>query len=299
MFKHILIPVVPEPCSEQAAQMGLDFAKRVGARVTFAYVMTKLDTTTYARGILSTWSNHAVQKGVISDEMLLQNLDMHIGNAIAKESSHKDYDLIVMGTHAREGLNRLLLGSVTERVVRLATIPVMVSRAQSSAEFQRILVPIDSTLTSLQAVEHAKALALELPVKLHFVHVIPDTPIPLGDPVGAYSAFDYAGLSKSLEETGKLALEKAVEQCKELTPTTSILHANTNQIHNIILGAARDVHADLIVMITHARAGMNRLLLGSVSEGVVHHANVPVLLIRPTMVKTLDANEFEDTREVV
>jgi nucleotide-binding universal stress UspA family protein len=286
MFKHILIPVVAEPCSEQAAFMGLDFAKRINARVTFAYVMTKLDTTTYARGLLSTWKNHAVEKGVIGDEMLLQNLDMHIGDAITKEANHKDYDLIVMGTHAREGLNRLLLGSVTERVIRMAQIPVMVSRAQTNAEFKRILVPVDSTLNSLQIVSHAKALALELPAKLHFVHVIPDAPIPLDDPVGSYRAFDYAGLSKSLEETGKLTLQKAVESCKELTPTTSLLNAHTDQVHNVILGAAKDVHADLIVMITHARAGMERLLLGSVSEGVVHHANVPVLLVRPSTAKS-------------
>jgi nucleotide-binding universal stress UspA family protein len=286
MFKHILIPVVAEPCSEQAAFMGLDFAKRVGARVTFAYVMTKLDTTTYSRGLLSTWKNHALEKGVICDEMLLQNLDLHIGDAITKEANHKDYDLIIMGTHAREGLNRLLLGSVTERVVRMAQIPVMVSRAQTSAEFKRILVPVDSTLNSLQIVEHARALALELPAKLHFVHVIPDAPIPLDDPVGSYRAFDYAGLSKSFEETGKLTLEKAVALCPELTPTTSMVHANTDQVHNVILGAAKDVHADLIVMTTHARVGMERLLLGSVSEGVVHHANVPVLLVRLTMVKS-------------
>ena len=84
MFKHILIPVMPEPCSEQAALMGLDFAKRVGARVTFAYVMTKLDTTTDARGLLSTWKNRAQEKGVIGDEMLITDFEMHIGDAIAK-----------------------------------------------------------------------------------------------------------------------------------------------------------------------------------------------------------------------
>ncbi len=285
MFKHILIPVVDQTCSEQAALMGLDFAKRIGARVTFAYVMTKLDTTTEARGLLSTWKNRAVEKGVIGDELLITNLEIHIGDAIAKEAKHKDYDLILMGTHAREGFNRLLLGSVSERVVRMAQIPVMVSRAQTSTEFKRILVPLDSTLNSLQIVEHAKNLALELPAKLHFIHVIPDTPMPFGDSFGTYGAFDAAGLSKSLEETGKLTLQKAVALCPELTPTTSILHANSDQIHNVILGSAKDVHADLIVMTTHARAGMERLLLGSVSEGVVHHANVPVLLMRPTMVK--------------
>jgi nucleotide-binding universal stress UspA family protein len=286
MFKHILIPVMPEPCSEQAALMGLDFAKRINARVTFAYVMTKLDTTTEARGLLSTWKNRAVEKGVIGDEMLITDLQMHIGDAIAKEASHKDYDLILMGTHAREGFNRLLLGSVAERVVRMAQIPVMVSRAATNADFKRILIPIDTTSDSLQATQHAKALALELPAKLHFVYVVPDMPMPFTDSFGAYGAFDAAGLSKSLEQTGKLALEKAVALCQDLTPTSSLLHANTSQIHNVILGAAKDVHADLIVMTTHARAGMERLLLGSVSEGVVHHANVPVLLVRPSTVKS-------------
>jgi nucleotide-binding universal stress UspA family protein len=286
MFKHILIPVMPEPCSEQAAFMGLDFAKRINARVTFAYVMTKLDTTTYARGLLSTWKNRAVEKGVIGDEMLITDLQMHIGDAISNEASHKDYDLILMGTHAREGFNRLLLGSVAERVVRMAQIPVMVSRAATNAEFKRILIPIDTTSDSLQAIQQAKALALALPAKLHFVYVVPDMPMPFTDSFGAYGAFDAAGLSKSLEQTGKLALEKAVALCQDLTPTSSILHANTSQIHNVILGAAKDVHADLIVMTTHARAGMERLLLGSVSEGVVHHANVPVLLVRPMVVKS-------------
>jgi nucleotide-binding universal stress UspA family protein len=286
MFNHILIPIVPEPCSEQAAFMGLDFAKRIGARVTFVYVMTKLDTTSYAKGILSTWKNQALEKGVIGDEMLITDLEMHIGDALAKEANHKGYDLIVMGTHAREGLNRMLLGSVSERVVRMAQIPVMVSRAATSAEFKRILVPVDSTLSSLQVVEHAKALALELSAKLHFVHVVQDIPMPFTDSFGAYGAFDAAGLSKSLEETGKLTLEKAVALCPELSLTTDLLHANTDQVHNVILSSAKDIHADLIVMSTHARTGMERLLLGSVSEGVVHHANVPVLLVRPTVVKS-------------
>ena len=225
---------------------------------------------------------------MIGDEMLITDFEMHIGDAIAKEATNKDYDLILMGTHAREGFNRLLLGSVSERVVRMAQIPVMVSRAATNAEFKRILIPIDTTGDSLQAIGHAKKLALELPAKLHFVYVIPDTPIPIGDPIGAYSAFDEVGLSTTFTETGKLALEKAVALCPELSPTTSLLHANTNQIHNVILGAVKDVHADLIVMTTHARAGLGRLLLGSVAQGVVHHANVPVLLIPMMKIRQKD-----------
>jgi nucleotide-binding universal stress UspA family protein len=130
-----------------------------------------------------------------------------------------------------------------------------------------------------------------LQAKLHFVHVIPDTPIPLGDPVGAYTAFDYAGLSKSLKEAGHLALEKALQTTQELQPTRTILHANTEQIHALIAQTAKDVHSDLILMTTHARSGFDRLLLGSVAQAVVHHASVPVLLLRPKAVPETKAQK--------
>lgn len=293
MFKHILIPVVPEPCSENAARLGLEFAKTIGARVTFAYVMTKMDTTTYGHAVLKTWRNQARDQAVMSDEILIHQNDHHIGDVIADESKQKDYDLILMGTHARTGLNRLLLGSVTERVVRLASIPVLVSRAENaSGIFQRILVPLDVESNQTVLLETAKNLALSLQAKLHFVHVIPDTLVPLGDPVGAYSAFDYAGLSKSLEETGILTLQNALEVSKECQPTRTILHANTEQIHNLISQTAKDAHSDLIVMTTHARTGFDRLLLGSVAQAVVHHASVPVLLLRPNVVTKSKAREI-------
>lgn len=294
MFKHILIPVVPEPCSEQAARMGLSFAKAISARVTFAYVMTKMDTTTYGNGLLKTWSNHARESGVISGEMLINGADIHIGDAIAKEALQKDYDLIVMGTHARAGLNRLLMGSVTERVVRLVEIPIMVSRSENpTGHFGRILVPIDTEPSSLVALSNAKELALELGAKIHIVHVIPTMPIPLGDPVGAYTAFDYAGLAKTFEEAGEQAVQKALEITKELNPTRTLLHANTERIENLLVQTAKDVHTDLIVMTTHARSGLDRFLLGSVAQGVVHRSNIPVLLIRPVKVNTAEKQPDE------
>jgi nucleotide-binding universal stress UspA family protein len=281
MFKHFLIPIVPEPCSENAARMGLEFAKAMKARVTFAYVMSKMDTTTYGHGVLKTWSNHALEYGVLSDEMLIGGMDGHIGDVIVKETLQKDYDLIVMGTHARSGLNRLLMGSVTERVVRTTKIPVLVSRAENTiGKFQRILVPIDTEPNSQLALLEAKKLALELQAKLHIVHVIPAVPVPLGDPVGAFTAFDYAGLAKSFEEAGQKAVNDAMEASKELQPTRTLLFANTERIENLLVQSAKDAHADLIVMSTHARSGFDRLLLGSVAEGVVHRSSVPVLLLR-------------------
>jgi nucleotide-binding universal stress UspA family protein len=71
----------------------------------------------------------------------------------------------------------------------------------------------------------------------------------VGKAVGAYAAFEYAGLAKTLEESGREVLAKAV-------------------------------NSSLIVIGTHGRRGFDRLLLGSVAEGVMHHAEVPVLLVQ-------------------
>jgi nucleotide-binding universal stress UspA family protein len=60
-----------------------------------------------------------------------------------------------------------------------------------------------------------------------------------------------------------------------------LLKAQTRREADVIVDFARDNHADLIVMGTHGRTGLERLLLGSVAEGVAHHAPVPLLLVRP------------------
>lgn len=285
MFNRILIPISQEKPSERAAKMALEFAKLLNASVVFTYALTEKVPTDFGQEVIRPWKERALNLGIRAESRLADGYTMNIGDAIAFEADSANCDLIVMGTHAREGLNRLLMGSVAERVSRVAKIPVLLVHGEEgqppAVMFKRILVPIDGSETSVLALENAKELAINLGSELHLVHVVPDVPLPIGDPIGGYSAFDYTTLAASLEMTGKQTLTQATEFLKPLVPIIHLHHAHGNKTQSLILQTAKEQQADLIVMGTHGYGGLSYLLLGSVAQAVSHHASVPVLLVRP------------------
>ncbi len=136
-FKRILIPTDGSETSEIAVDKGLALARMLGASIKVLFVV---DTTTFRdippdelitnlRGhmeskgddILSEIEERADELGVEMEKSLVHG---HPDDLIVEES--ENFDLIVIGTHARSGLSRLLIGSITERVVRHAKCPVMV-----------------------------------------------------------------------------------------------------------------------------------------------------------------------------
>jgi nucleotide-binding universal stress UspA family protein len=295
MFKRILIPISQERLSERAANMGLEFAKLLKATVVFTYALTEKVPTDFGHEVIRPWKERAAKLGIHCESRLADGYTMNIGDAIAFEADSANCDLIVMGTHAREGLNRLLMGSVSERVSRVATTPVLLLRGEEgkppAVMFKHILVPTDGSELSVLALEHAKELSLKLESEIHLVHVVPDVPLPIGDPIGGYSAFDYTSLAASLEVTGKQALEQAADVLKPLVANVHLHHAHGKKIQALILETAKEYNIDLIVMGTHSYGGLNLLLLGSVAQAVSHHANIPVLLVRPSKTSLNAANQ--------
>lgn len=144
--------------------------------------------------------------------------------------------------------------------------------------YQRILVPIDGSETSGRALQEAAKVA-NREAKLRLVYVLEE--LYLFDAEG-YAYIDLADLQKAIRHTGERALALAAEKAR-LSGTiaeTALLEASGERIANVIENEARHWQADLIVIGTHGRSGLNRLLLGSVAEGVVRVASVPVLLVR-------------------
>ena len=148
--------------------------------------------------------------------------------------------------------------------------------------FKRILVAVDGTPTSNRGLITATALAKEQNATLHVVHVIDDMAIvPMFDPAGYVP--DYVdSMVTSLRETGRKILSKAQALAARsgLRIQQQTLETRGQGVANAILQQARSVRADLIVMGTHGRRGMSRLVMGSDAEGVLREATVPVLLVR-------------------
>ena len=210
----------------------------------------------------------------------VEHLDGSTVNALL--SSTRPGDLLVMATHGRGGPARWFLGSTAEAVVRRATVPVFLVRADDDAapqpDFRRIVVPIDGSARAEEALPIAQDLASRLAIPVHLITVIDVSgTVALDIAVAAISA-------ERLEETMVEVLTEAerdiAHACQRLGDagiaiTTDVLHGDPD----LVIPAATQP-GDLIVMTTHGRSGPARWFLGSVAEAVVRRSTVPVLLLR-------------------
>ena len=142
---------------------------------------------------------------------------------------------------------------------------------------KHILVPVDGSETSLQAVSKAAELAKAFNSEVTAVYVL--DPYPFTG-VGADFAYGQAQyLSAATAEANK-ALEDVTERMKDTGVTVKTLVGEGHAIHEGIVRVGENVGADLIVMGSHGRRGLEKLVLGSVAQRVLQTAKVPVLVVR-------------------
>jgi nucleotide-binding universal stress UspA family protein len=143
--------------------------------------------------------------------------------------------------------------------------------------YQRILVPIDGSLNSERALQEAIRFARFHQAQLMLVHVLED--IHYSD---MENYINYAELMKSFKDSARKMLDKAVQEARQagVEVTEKMLVASGRRVAHVLVEEAGQWPADLIVIGTHGRSGFNRLLLGSIAEGVLRISPVPVLLIR-------------------
>ena len=294
MFDKILIPVNDSSGSQRAAHIGLEFAKRLGARVVLTNALIDFSTEDEGNRSLAPSSDLAQTLGVQFEKRFSEGRKTSVADGILETCQETVCDLIIMGTHGREGIEQLLLGSVAESVSRKANVPVMLIcdpqdsklGTQNPPRFERILVAIDGSLQSQQALTTANNLGAKLGASLEVLHVIPDIPLMAG-----YTGFEFAPMidydpyEKDLEAQSKAIIAGALKQLETLAITvgevrSSSVPAKGSRLGDVIVQTASEHNADLIVIGTHGRSGLDRLLLGSVAQWVAHRSQTPVLLVR-------------------
>lgn len=144
--------------------------------------------------------------------------------------------------------------------------------------YQRILVPIDGSNTAARGLVEATRLAKDQGAKLRVIHVVNELMM-----VASYEGTIYSGeLIEALRESGRTILAKAAEQLKAsgLQVETALLEAQGGHAGDAIVKDAEQWQADIIVLGTHGRRGLGRLVMGSDAEQVLRQAKVPVLMVR-------------------
>ena len=205
---------------------------------------------------------------------------------IGHEADALPADLLVMGTHGRGGFEHLLLGSVTEKVLRRAPCPVLTmgnvaTPPRSGPLFRSILCATDLTEASAHTVEAALSLAGENAAEVTLLHVIES----LAEASGSIH------LRLAVPEIGPLRhylTEQAAEKLRRFVPEGTRdwcfvrEQVEVGAAWRAILRVAEETGAGLIVMGAHAHGVLARAFFGSTSSHVVRQAGCPVLVVRET-----------------
>lgn len=290
-MKKILIPIDGSVCSDQAMQQGLGLAQRLGAQVVLLHVIEDLgqqfspvletywlestlerELTERAQEVLQGGAQQAQQLG-----LSVQTLTQHNRASAGILQEAQGCDLIVMGTHGRSGMQRWLLGSVAEAVLQQAPCPVLVVREGShphALHWQKLLLTTDGSAASQQALQVGLDLAQTLGLQATVVYVQEKDLPPLL--IGPETMPYYAQLMQDLEAWAQQSLQTAQNLAHAVgVPCQSQLM----QGHPVATLLEASQGFDLIVMGRHGRSGLEQLLLGSVTYGVLRHSQIPVLVV--------------------
>jgi nucleotide-binding universal stress UspA family protein len=208
--------------------------------------------------------------------------EANVAAAIVSRAQSTSVDLIVIGTHGRSGVERLILGAVTEKVLRKAACPVLTVPAQApdavpreAGAIRRILCPIDFSSSSEEALEYAAALAQETHARLTALHVLELLP-----DLAEYA--DAAGLTEYRHtrfERARVHLSQAVKATVHEACKTDEL-VLVGRAYAEILRVAEDQDADLIAMGVRGRGAIDLMFFGSTANHVVRAAHCPVLTVK-------------------
>jgi nucleotide-binding universal stress UspA family protein len=224
----------------------------------------------------------AVGQGVTTELEIVDSPQVY--REITDQAVGRSADLIVLGTHGRSGYERLLLGSTAEKVLRTATVPVMVVPPAGEAvpagdvRFHSILCGVDFSDCSLSALTYAMSFAQEADARLTLMTALEPVPEPA-------ELWDSSGVAVAQARAADRAAVLA--RLRRLVPDSVRVYCHVETLveegkpYRELLRTASVRHADLIVIGSHSHGAVHRTFFGSTAGHVVRDARCPVLAVPP------------------
>ena len=292
---HVLVPTDFSPSSIPAFRYAIEWAKVFEAQLTLLHVHSLQPGLEIDSGIAHKYLEE--QRNLAREELEkllaearqqvpLASMELQAGlpsECICQVAREKQCDLIVMGTHGWTGFNRVLFGSVADRVIQRAPCPVLsIPHREDTAVSamhpleilpRHVVLPLEFSDCSMDAYEYAVQIAKWFDAPLTLVHAI--------EPL-SYS-LDFTLTHPLEEKTNREKVEKrlanlaAVLSEQGLSAGYELLDKSTV---NGILETSAVQQADLIIMGTHGRKGISRMVLGSTASKVLEESPYPVLTVK-------------------
>lgn len=303
-MKTILTPLDGSALSESALPYTETIARAAGARVVLTRVALArgLSSWDIAEGQLQAVQEAEAYLSVVADRLAKRGLVVETavpyGDAaemIASEVGIHRADLVIMATHGRSGLGRLLFGSVAQQVLCTVTVPLLLiprgcQRFLSTERPPRILVPLDGSDRSDQILAPAADLARTLRARLILLEVA-SVVSPAIDSQEARERLLLLERSEPGHTRDKAEnhLARVADQLRAAGLDVEY-HAVTGEPVSTIAAEASTQAVDLIAMATHGRTGLARLVMGSVTEATLRRVDLPMLVLRPSGLETKPAS---------
>jgi len=302
MYSKIVVPLDGSPAAECALPLVRTLARRLTLPVTLFGVIDLREISrdvTAADGLLFLDGMVAQESRRMADYVnkmaeslgavaLTAPSDKGAAETIVETAAADKNSLIVMATHGRSGLNRFLLGSTAEKVLRASDNPVLLVKATETAvgageaALTSIVVPLDGSELAERVLPAVTELAqkLDLEVILMRAYAIPYGTYSAGE--GFYDPVHLETLLTMVKQEAFEYLETKVAELQRQGLSKVSFVAKEGLSADEIIKLARETPANLVAMSSHGRSGVKRLVLGSVTETVVRHSGDPVLVLRAT-----------------
>lgn len=292
MFTTLLIPLDGSALAERALPFAVALASASRGKLILLRLTGPLgwsldpDADQPATMELDTVAERLQRQGLQVEPLLRHGYRADVGRDICIIGAERGVDLIVMSTHGQGGLGRWIYGSTADQVLRNTEVPLLLIPASCGGPWPddrpfRILVPLDGSDLAREALDPALAFADALGGELLLLHVSnPPDEARLGPEIGV------------TEARAQLELVAGRLRAAGRNPE---LHAMVGAPAAVIPRVADEQRADLIVMATHGRGGLGRLVLGSVATATVQRATVPLLLMRPAALRDRRTAQPPDT----
>ena len=310
MYSKIIVPLDGSELSEQALPYAQLVAKSLSVPIELVQAFDIL-----APGLLGIQSQRVIDQMVSGAQQRAEaglasvrerlEADGHSvsvsvlrgtpADAIVTQASTDPTALVVMSTHGRGGIARWVLGSVTDKVLHTMPNPMLIVRAtvtgpaSPESSVRTVLVPLDGSALAELSLSHAASMGAALSASISLLRVTPTGDfyryqLTAATPeMGTIVDFDLV----SADELVGADAEEVNAYLADVENRLAIDHAHgvvsDHQQHQNVAQAIIDKAAQqpsLVVMTTHGRSGVGRVVLGSVTDRVVRHSNGPVLVIR-------------------
>ncbi len=300
MYSRILIPLDGSKTAEKVLPYVRYLASKFKIPIELLAVIDIAEMATHITAQKARFLDTMIDAGVRTSETYLRGIAPIFNDATVKctvgkgraeeviiEKGEADTAmLIAMATHGRSGLNRFLLGSVAEKVLRGSVNPLLLVRAADEASsevemaFKKVIVPLDGSPLAESVLPMVAGVAkkLDIEVVLFRAYHIPYNAYAGDD---GYYAVNYSDLIAGVRDEANEYLEKKIAEVKKLGVEKVSFATKEGFAGDEIVAMGRKTPDGLIAMCSHGRSGVRRWMLGSVAETVVRHCGDPVLVLRP------------------